>query len=46
MKYNFAAPLIFATNGLYFISHNSFAFNQKLSESLFWKDKIHTNRKG
>ena len=28
------------------ISHNSFGFNHKLMESLFWKDKIHINRKG
>ena len=34
------------TNGMYFISHNSFAFNHKLNERFFWKDKIHTNRKG
>ena len=35
-----------ATNCMYFISHNSFAFNHKLNGSLFWKAKIHTNRKG
>ena len=35
-----------ATNGMYFINHNSFAFNHKINESLFWKDKILTNRKG
>ena len=34
------------TNGIYFISHNSFAFNHKLNEILFWKDKIYTDRKG
>ena len=34
------------TNGKYFISHDTFSFNQKLNESLFWKDKIHTKRKG
>ena len=33
-----------ATNGMHFISHNSFTFNLKLNESLFWKDKIHINR--
>ena len=27
----------------YFISHNSFVFNHKLNERLFWKDKIHIN---
>ena len=31
---------------MYFINHNSFAFNHKRNEKLFWKDKIHTNRKG
>ena len=35
-----------ATNGMYFISHNSFVFNRKLNEKLFWKDKIQTNKKG
>ena len=35
-----------ATNDMYFISHNSFTFNNKLNETLFWKDKIHTNKKG
>ena len=33
------------TNGMYFISHNSFEFNHKLNERFFWKDKKHTNRK-
>ena len=31
---------------MYFISHNSFAFNYKLNERLFWNDKMYTNRKG
>ena len=35
-----------ATNDIYFIKHNSFTFNLKLNESLFWKDKIPADRKG
>ena len=31
---------------MYFISYNSFEFNHKLNQRLFWKDKIHTNWKG
>ena len=34
------------TNGMYFISHNSFVFNHTLNKRLFWKSKTHPNRKG
>lgn len=34
------------TNGMYFISHNSFVSNHILNKRLFWKGKIHPNRKG
>ena len=31
---------------MHLISHNSFAVNGSLNESLFWKDRIHTNKRG
>ena len=31
---------------MHFISHNSFAVNGSLNESFFWKDRIHTNKRG
>lgn len=31
---------------MYSINHNTFAFSSGLNESLLWKDKTHTNRKG
>ena len=40
--FNLCAP---TTNGMYFISHNSFVFNHKLNENLFWKVKTNTTMK-
>ena len=31
---------------MHFISHNSFAANRTLHESLLWEDRIHANKRG
>ena len=38
--------LCIGDNQVRYIGHGSFARNGLLNESLFWKDKVHTNKKG
>ena len=47
---NYINELVFSlcarSQRMHFISQNSFAVNGSLNGSLFWKDRIHTNKRG